>query len=212
MDITWHGHAAIRARSREAAVVMDPTDKSAGIDMGRPAGEIVTISRVDHPHHNHVNGVKGEPFVIDGPGEYEVLGVQIEGIPHLWPAAEGEAPEAATLYVLQAEEMRLAHLGGLGQPPTPQQAGELSGVDILFIPIALPGGLAPANAAKVARALEPRIVIPVGYTPPKRGESEELKTFIEELGAEAEEPVSRFTVLRRNIGEGRRVVLLESRG
>ncbi len=211
MDITWLGHAATRLRTRQAAVVMDPTDKSGGIDMSRPTGDIVTISR-HHPHHDHVKGVKGEPFVVDGPGEYEVLGVQIIGIRALWPAEEGETPEATTLYVGHAEDMRFVHLGGLGQPPTPQQAQELGEADVLIIPIALPGGLDPEAAAKVARALEPKIVIPVGYKPSAHGHAAELATFLEGIGAEPEEPVSRFTVQRRNVGDGRRVVLLESRG
>jgi L-ascorbate metabolism protein UlaG (beta-lactamase superfamily) len=211
VDITWLGYAATRVRTRQAAVVMEPTNKSGGIDMNRPTGEVVTVSR-HHPHHDYVQGVKGDPFVVDGPGEYEILGVQIAGIRAFWPSEEGETPEATTLYVCHAEDMRFAHLGGLGQPPTPQQSQELSEADILIIPIASPGGLDPEAAAKIARALEPRIVIPVGYTPASSGHAAELATFLEGIGAEPEEAVSRFTVQRRSVGDGRRVVLLESRG
>jgi L-ascorbate metabolism protein UlaG (beta-lactamase superfamily) len=211
VDITWLGHAAMRVRTRQAAVVMDPTDKSAGIDMIRPAGVIVTISR-HHPHHDYVKGVKGSPFIVDGPGEYEILGVQFAAIRAFWPAEEDETPEATTLYIGHAEDMRFSHLGGLGQPPTPEQAQELADADVLIIPIALPGGLDPEAAAKVARALEPKIVIPVGYKPANSGHSDELKAFLEGMGSDPEEPVSRFTVQRRNVGDGRRVVLLECRG
>lgn len=215
MDITWLGHAAVRVRTRQAAVVMDPTDRSDGIDMARPGGDIATISRPDQQHHNHVKGIKGDPVVVDGPGEYEILGVQIEGVRALWPTPEGEedaVPEATTLYVCQAEELRFAHLGGLGQPPTPAQSEALSGVDILILPIALPGGLAPEAAARVARAIEPKMVIPVGYLPDANGNSEELKVFLEAIGTEPEEAVSRLTVNRRNLGDTRRIALLESRG
>jgi L-ascorbate metabolism protein UlaG (beta-lactamase superfamily) len=215
VDITWLGHAAVRVRTRQAAVVMDPTDRSDGIDMARPGGDIATISRVDQRHHNHVKGIKGDPIIVDGPGEYEILGVQIEGVRALWPMPEGEAdavPEATTLYICQAEELRFAHLGGLGQPPTPAQSEALSGVDILILPIALPGGLAPEAAARVARAIEPKMVIPVGYLPDAKGNSEELKVFLEAIGTEPEEAVSRLTVNRRNLGDTRRIALLESRG
>ncbi len=220
MDLTWLGHAAVRARARQAALVMDPTDRSTGLDMARPAGDIATISRTAHPHHNHVKGIKGDPIVVDGPGEYEILGVQIEGVRALWSSAQTEdgdedeaaTLEATTLYICQAEEMRFAHLGGLGQPPTPRQSEALAGVDIVIVPIALPGGLDPEAAARVARALEPKMVIPVGYTPDSAGASDALKTFLEAMGAEPEEAVSRLTVNRRNLGETRRVALLESRG
>jgi L-ascorbate metabolism protein UlaG (beta-lactamase superfamily) len=215
VDITWLGHAAVRVRTRGAALVMDPTDRSEGIDMGRPTGEIATISRRDNPHHNHVGGIKGDPFVVDGPGEYEISGVQIEGIRAIWPAPEGDAdatPEATTIYLCQAEEMSFAHLGGLGSAPTARQSEELTGVDILILPIALPGGLDPAAAARVARALEPRMVIPVGYRPPKRGDSPELQAFLEEIGDEPAPPESRLTVNRRSLGDTRRIAILESRG
>ena len=57
MDITWLGHAATRIRTRAAAVVMDPYDKSVGGTMGRPDAHIVTISH-DDPLRN---GVAGRP-------------------------------------------------------------------------------------------------------------------------------------------------------
>ncbi|MDA0351410.1 MAG: MBL fold metallo-hydrolase [Chloroflexi bacterium] len=215
MDITWLGHAAVRVRTRQAAIVMDPTDRSAGHDMGRPAGEIATISRVDHPQHSHVKGIKGEPVIVDGPGEYEILGVHIEGIRALWPVAaeaEDQTPEATTIYIGESEEMTFAHLGGLGQPPTGHQSEALGDVDILILPIALPGGLGPEAAAKIVRALEPRMVIPVGYEPPASGESAELKAFLEAVGDQPEEAISRLTVNRRTLGDKRRMVILESRG
>jgi hypothetical protein len=56
------------------------------------------------------------------------------------------------------------------------------------------------------------MVIPVGYTPDSAGASSELTIFLEAMGAEPEEAVSRLTVNRRNLGDTRRVVLLESRG
>ena len=231
MDITWLGHAAVRVRARQAALVMDPTDRSAGLDMARPAADIVTISRVGHPHHNHVKGVKGDPIVVEGPGEYEIQGIQIEGVRALWPsepAEDAEAgttgdtdsgvseppnpPEATTLYVCQAEDLRFAHLGGLGQPPTTAQSEALAGVDIVIIPIALPGGLDPEGAARVARAIEPKMVIPVGYRLSASGESEDLSAFLEAIGGDPEAAVSRLTLNRRNLGDTRRITLLESRG
>ena len=226
MDITWLGHAAVRVRTRQAAVVFDPTDRSGGLDMGRPGGEVAAISRATHPHHNHVKGIKGEPIVVDGPGEYEIQGVQIEGVRALWPTVDtegtedlgdadreaSEPPEATTLYTCQAEELRFAHLGGLGQPPTPPQAEALAGVEIVIMPIALPGGLDPEGAARVVRAIEPKMVIPVAYQAAANGDSEELSAFLEAIGGEPEAAVSRLTVNRRSLGDSRRIALLESRG
>jgi L-ascorbate metabolism protein UlaG (beta-lactamase superfamily) len=214
LDITWLGHAAIRMRARDAAVVMDPTDKSGGIDMSRPAGEIVTISH-DHPHHNHVPGVKGDVMVLDGPGEYEISGIHVEALRASLRPVNGADPKTlrSTIFIFTAEELRLAHLGGLGVQPAAQLAEHLSDLDVLFIPVDCPEALTADDAARVARALEPRIVIPIAYDPPARGTAPALQAFVQNLGLTPEEPTSRLTLNRRAVGgDAMRVLLLESRG
>lgn len=218
MDITWLGHAAVRVRTRRAAVVFDPTDKSAGIDMGRPTGDIAVLSHVQHSHHNFIKGIKGDPIAVDSPGEYEILGTHIEGIRAVWPTTsvkENDRPiafEPTTLFICQAEEIRFAHLGGLAESPTVTQAEALSGVEILIMPVSLPNGLEATDAANIARAIDPKIVIPIAYRLDKSGDSKELEMFLESLGGDPEATVSRLSVNRRNLGDTRRIVLLESRG
>ncbi|MBM3138928.1 MAG: MBL fold metallo-hydrolase [Chloroflexi bacterium] len=214
MDITWLGHAAIRLRARDAAVVMDPTDKSDGNDMGRPQGEIVTVSH-HHPHHDHVAGVRGEVMVLDGPGEYEISGIHIEGLRAALRPATNQDPAAlrSTIFIFETEELRLAHLGGLSAPPTAQQAEHLSNLDVLFVPVGCDEALTPDQAARVTRALEPHIAIPIAYEPAKRGMPAALQTFLQQLGVTPEAAVSRATLNRRTVGgDGTRVMLLESRG
>jgi L-ascorbate metabolism protein UlaG (beta-lactamase superfamily) len=216
MDITWLGHAATRIRTRAAAVVMDPYDKSVGGTMGRPDAHIITISHGD-PMRNGVAGVAptdGAPMVLVGPGEYEIRGVLIEAVRAELRQVEGRLPEPpealrSVLWHFEAEELRIAHLGGLGTQPTKEQLDLLSDVDIVIVPIGLPDTLAPADAAKAIRALEPTITIPVGYDP--SGDGAELKAFAEALALKPEEPVSRFTIARRGTTEERRLVILESR-
>jgi L-ascorbate metabolism protein UlaG (beta-lactamase superfamily) len=218
MDITWLGHAATRVRTRNAAIVMDPTDRSGG-DMGRPDAHIVTVSH-PHPQHAYVEGVKnwnrGEVMILEGPGEYEILGVQIEAVDARVAPAEdknGATPAPpARVFAFAAEEMTFAHLGGLSAPPTGELAELLAGRDILIVPIECEEGLDAAKAAAIVRNLEAKVVIPVGYEPEKSGTPAALKTFIDELGVPSEEPVSRATIQRRNLGDTMRVVLLESRG
>ncbi|PKN82745.1 MAG: hypothetical protein CVU47_01920 [Chloroflexi bacterium HGW-Chloroflexi-9] len=211
MDLTWLGYAATRMRTRTAAVVMDPYTKSIGGTMGRPDAHIITISH-DDPMRNGTAGVApadGEPMILVGPGEYEIRGVQVESV-RGWLRGEGDpAALASTLWLFEAEQMRVAHLGGLGTPLTTAQLDLLTRADIVIVPIALPDTLAPEDAAKAVRAMEPSIVIPVGYEP---SDEAALKTFVRALGGTPEEPVSRFTINSRSFdGETRRIVLLEAR-
>ncbi len=215
MDLTWLGYAATRIRTRNAAVVMDPYDKSVGGTMGRPDAHIITVSH-DDPSRNGVAQVapaEGDPMVLDGPGEYEIRGVIIEGVRStLSGASEGEGDSKAlrsTLWLYEAEDIRVAHLGGMGAPLGAAQLDVLSVADVVIVPIGMPDTLQGADAAKAVRAIEPAIVIPVGYDP---ADPAALKTFVSAMAATPEEPVSRFTVTRRDVGdEVKRLVLLEAR-
>lgn len=219
MDISWLGHACVRVRSRQTAVVMDPCDKASGFDMGRPTADIVTISN-DDPHHSNRRGVRGQPLEIDGPGEYEVGGVQITGVAtYLEPPTEGQPARRNTAYVVEGEELRLAHLGGLGAPLTAEQAEQLSNVDILVVPIGAGGAFDAEQAARTVRTLEPKVVIPVHYAVTGRpvkggdgGDDSPLKKFITAAGVEPEQGEQRLTIQRRGLGETLRIVLLEPRG
>ena len=215
MDITWLGHAATRMRTRSAAVVMDPYDRSVGGTMGRPDAHIITISHQD-PYRNGVAGVApadGEPMVLDGPGEYEIKGVLIESIRGSLRPAEGVEPSSETLrsviWHFEAEELKIAHLGGLGTQPSAALLDLLSDVDVVIIPIGMAGSLSPADAARAIRALEPTITIPVGYD--AAGDGEALKAFVAGMAVKPEDPVSRFTITKRGTTEERRLVLLEAR-
>ncbi len=218
MDITWLGHAAIRVRTRTAAVVMEPAARSEGVEMGRPTAAIVTVSH-DHPAHAHAAGVRGDPVVLTRPGEYEIEGVQLLGVAtRLGPApgdgdADGQArAKRNVVFVLEAEQLRLVHLGGMCVPPTHAEMEQLADTDVLVVPVGGESALAAAAAARLTRELDPRVVIPVCYAQGAGGQSAELSAYLTALGIEAEEPVSRLSVQRRGLGETTRVLLLESRG
>jgi L-ascorbate metabolism protein UlaG (beta-lactamase superfamily) len=211
MDITWLGNAATRVRTRTAAVVMDPYDRSAGGTMGRPDAHIVTISH-DDPLRNGIGGVApadGSPIVLRGPGEYEIRGVQVESVSGALKESLDVSGVRSVIWHFAAEDLRWAHLGGLGTQPTKEQMDLLADVDIVIIPIALSDTLDPKEAARAVRHIEPSIVIPIGYDP---SEPEALTAFLAAVGGKQEPAVSRFTISRRG-GESTemRVVLLEAR-
>lgn len=214
MDISWLGHACIRIRAQHTAVVMDPCDKATGFDMSRPTADVVTISN-PHPHHSNVRGVRGDPLRLDGPGEYEIKGVQITGVAtYLKPAVEGQPSERNTAYLVEAEDLRLAHLGGLGAPLTAEQSEQFANVDILVVPIGGESAFDAEAAARTVRALEPKVVIPVHYEVNGRGSGGNgaLKSFITSVGVEPEPPEPRTSIHRRGFGDTLRLVLLEPRG
>jgi L-ascorbate metabolism protein UlaG (beta-lactamase superfamily) len=214
VDISWLGHACIRIRAQQTYVIMDPCDKESGYDMGRPVADLVTISNPD-PHHSNIKGVRGEPLAVDGPGEYEVKGVQVTGVATFLNPPEDETPTARnTVFVVEAEEVHLAHLGGLGAPLTAEQTRELTGVDILIVPLSGSEGFGVNEAARTVRALEPSVVIPVLYPTSGAGADKDgpLQQFISGVGVEPESAEARVTLLRRGLPETLQMMLLEPRG
>lgn len=214
MEISWLGHGCTRVRTRHATVVADPFERSNGLDMGRPTADIVTVSHHD-PLHDHVAGVRGQPLVIDGPGEYDVMGVQLTAISAWARPDESGARERRTAFLLEAEGLSIALLGAIGQPPSAEQAEALSNADVLVVPIG-EGALAPDEAARAVRALEPSIVIPVSYraagdVAPEGGADPALAAFLGALGATAEAPLAKLSLQAKAGSERQRVVLLEPR-
>ncbi|MDA1010579.1 MAG: MBL fold metallo-hydrolase [Chloroflexi bacterium] len=211
MDLTWLGGAATRMRTRSAAVVMDPYDKSAGGTMGRPDAHIITVSH-DDPQRNGVSQVApndGEPMVLTGPGEYEIRGVIIEGVRSSLRGDGDPVSLRSTLWLFEAEDIRVAHLGGMGVSPSGAAMDMLSVADIVIVPVGMPDTLAGADAAKAVRAMETSIIIPVGYDP---GDETALKAFVSAMAATPEEAVSRFSVSRRDISDDtKRLIILEAR-
>ena len=209
MDISWLGHACVRVRAGGVFVVMDPVSREAGFDMGRPTADIVTISNAD-PAHGNVKGLRTEPLVLDGPGEYEVQGVQIVGAATKLKAANEETPAGRNVvFVIEAEELRLAHFGALGGRLTADQKEQIGDVDVLVVPVGDDRSLDATEAARVCRELEPRVVIPMMYAPGEGGIAP--PDFVRALGVEAEPPTARVTLQKRGLGEKMRLIVLEPR-
>jgi L-ascorbate metabolism protein UlaG (beta-lactamase superfamily) len=74
MELTWLGHSCFRLRGKDATLITDPAAPSTGYTLGRLSADIVTISH-DHPGHNYIKAIGGEPHIVSGPGEYEIESV-----------------------------------------------------------------------------------------------------------------------------------------
>jgi L-ascorbate metabolism protein UlaG (beta-lactamase superfamily) len=213
LDITWLGHSCFRVRSKDATVVMDPYNKIQGLELGRPRAEIVTISH-DHPGHNNVDGVKGDPApkVVSGPGEYEISGMFITGVRTYHDAEKGKTLGRNTVYLLESEQMVLAHMGDLGHRLTDEQVDLMSNVDVLLLPVGGGNSLGPERAAEVLAQVEPSIVVPMHYrTAPGQEGLEGVDHFCKEVGLSEYEVLDRLTVRKSDLGETLQVKVLAPR-
>lgn len=211
MDVTWLGHGCFRLRGRAAAAVTDPYPPSLGARLPRLEASLVTVSH-DHANHAYTQVVQGNPFVIEGPGEYEVAGVSVLGIGTFHDAAGGAERGRNTVYVIEIDDVRVCHLGDLGHRLGDAEVEAIADVDVLLVPVGGGATLNGAAAAEVVRQLDPRVVVPMHYRlPGLKIELETAERFVKEMGAEGVEPIARLGI-QPSSGEGEtKVVLLEPR-
>lgn len=211
MDITWLGHSCFRLRGREVAIVTDPCPPSVGYRLSRLSADVVTISH-DHPDHSYLPALAGSPRVVRGPGEYEIAGAFITGIATYHDAGKGAQQGKNTAYVLALDGLRVCHLGDLGHLPTSDQVEEMSGVEVVLVPVGGHSTINAAQAAEVVSLLEPRIVIPMHYlTPTCQVELDPLGPFLKEMGQEQVEAVPRLSLTYASLPAELKVVVLDYR-
>jgi L-ascorbate metabolism protein UlaG (beta-lactamase superfamily) len=187
VDITYLGHSCFQLRGRDTDLLTDPFPPEMGYSLNGASAHIITVS---HPHrgHSYSEGVAGEGRVVAGPGEYEVRGVFIQGIPTFHDAEGGRDRGRNTAFRLEMDGLRLAHLGDLGHLPGADLVAALKDVDVLFLPVGGHSTISPEEAVKVVGQLHPRVTIPMHYA---AGASQSplcgVEDFLKAAGARSDE-------------------------
>lgn len=182
------------------AIAIDPFDETIGLKVPSVSADILLIT---HGHYDHSNkkAVKNEPFIIEGSGEYEVKDIYIKGIISFHDEKEGKERGLNTIYVIEAEDMRLCHLGDFGQKElTADQLEKIGDIDILMVPV---GGIFTIDAKganKVISQIEPRIVIPMHYgLPGLKIKIDGVDKFLKEMGKKSVEPLPKLLIKRKDL-------------
>jgi len=210
MTIFWLGQAAFKIVDKEVTVAIDPYDKI-GLKMPKFQADILLITH-DHSDHNFIEAIKGEPFVIDSQGEYEVKNVFIYGLPAYHDNKEGAESGKITVYVIEMEGMKIAHLGDIGQESlTDEQLEELEGVDILLIPVGGEETINGTGAVKIISQIQPRIVIPMHYKIPGLNmKLEPVDKFLKEFGVSAPEKMEKLKISKKDLPqEETKIIILD---
>jgi len=154
--------------------------------------------------------VEGDPRAVVGPGEYEIKGILIIGIPTFHDSVGGAKRGKNTIYVMEVDEVAVCHLGDLGHVLTDDQVEELGEVDVLLLPVGGVSTVNAATAAEVVRQLEPRVVVPMHYkTPELKWELEPRERFLKEIGAKQVDAQPKLTFTRTNLPDGTNIFLLD---
>lgn len=186
MDIHYLGHSAFRIKTKSAVVVTDPFDNTIGLKFPKVTADIVTVSHA-HSDHKNTEAVGDVKKIVEGPGEYEIMGVSIIGLASFHDDKKGEDRGKNTVFIFEAEGLRIAHFGDLGHTLSEKFYEEMGDIDIALVPV---GGIYTIDsdqAADIVKTLEPSIVIPMHYQvegldPKEFSELAGVDKFIAELG------------------------------
>jgi len=150
-----------------------------------------------HADFNGIENVKHgskDPFLVDGPGEYEIGSVVARGFGV--KTTYDKVERYNTIYQVKLEEMNMVFLGALSDPEIdPKILGELGDIDILFVPIGGGDVLEVPQASKLAVKLEAKLIIPMHY------DDVALKAFLKEEGNDSVKPVEKLTIKRKDVNE-----------
>lgn len=208
MVITYQGVESVKLQFGDTVVAYNPVSKDSKQKSTTFGSDIVLISLNHDDMNGKENAARGErlPFVISGPGEYEIKGIFVKGFQSASKYGGKEAIN--TIYSVIIENMNVCFLGALSTPELSNEIIEdLDDIDILFVPIGGDGVLNAAQAYKVAVMLEPKIIIPYHYG--SVGDKNALNTFLKEGGEEKVETQDKLTLKKKDLeGKEGEIVLL----
>ena len=203
MIITYHGLEFVKLTVGDTVVAFNPPSKDSKYKKASFGADIALVS-INHPDFNGTDGLsRGDkkPFIISGPGEYEIKGIFIKGFPS--ESSYDGKERINTIYSLSVDNMNICFLGAIGNAVLKSETKEaLDGIDILFVPIAGGGVLSASEGYKLAVSLEPKLIIPIHFDPTSQGSAgfeKNLKVFLKEGGSEKTEVLEKLTIRKKDL-------------
>jgi len=162
MEIQWLGEACFKIKTKQKEIVRlitDPFEPVLGLRIFPLNGDIVVLSSKD-PRHRYLKIVKGKPFVIEEPGEYELKDIFIQAFPLQ------DRKEEKNIFLIKMEEISLLHLGIFKNKFSQEQIEVFEGVDILTLPVGGKTVIDAERASEIIREISPKIILPMYYKLP----------------------------------------------
>lgn len=219
MEIIWHGQSFFEIKTKGTdkepiAIAIDPFGEKSGLKIPKIEAQILLISHSDDKHSG-AESVQEKPFLISAPGEYGIKGILIKSVLSRRGSDNGKEIGRNIIYKIESEQIKICHLGDLGQKELNEsQVEEIGEVDVLMIPV---GGrqtgpvMDGKTAAEIISQIEPRLIIPMHYKLPKATEDlEGLEKFLKAMGEEKIEPQKKIKISPKDLpSEEAKIVVLE---
>ncbi len=155
MKLTWYGHSCFLLETAEGSAVFDPYAPGSvpGLSLPEITADLVLCSH-GHRDHGYADGVKPSG---------RQPGFRVTEIPCFHDDRGGSLRGTNTIRVIEAEGLRVAHLGDLGHMLDDRQLAALGTPDLLLIPVGGHYTIGAETAAELAKAVGARITVPMHY-------------------------------------------------
>ncbi|MEN9921420.1 MAG: hypothetical protein RLZZ517_398 [Candidatus Parcubacteria bacterium] len=210
MIITYDGVESVKISHGDFTIALNPISKESKFKLANFGSDVVLIT-ANHPDLNGADTATRqgkEPFVVKGPGEYEVRGMFVRG----WASKTvyGGEEKINTVYTFELDGIKVLYLGAISDKDLDSKAKEEMGdVDVVLVPIGGDDVLNAEEAYKIANKREPKIIIPIHFG--AVGQKDALTKFLKEADSKDVKPIDKLTIKKKDlIGKESEVVVLSS--
>lgn len=172
LKITHLSHACFQIENGMETVLIDPSDPKLGYQWDPLEIQYLLISHA-HWDHNYT-----EPITVtENKNTFSIRTIE-----SYHDKEKGMLRGPNIIHVIESEEIKICHLGDLGDILTKDQCNQIGNVDVLCIPV---GGVYTINyqeAMEVITQLHPKIIIPMHYQTKYWGEDkgiDEITPFLQ---------------------------------
>lgn len=206
MEFQYFGANCVRITTKLIGITIDDNLSELGLKSPIKAGDIALYTGA------HGKSSSETKIVIDQPGEFEVSGVSIVGLP-VRAHMDDEGAKTATVYKITSDDIKILIVGHIYPDLTDQQLETIGLIDIMVIPVGGNGyTLDSIGALKIIKKVEPKMVIPVHYA--DKGVAypvpqQELKEVLHTLGKEARETTPKLKLKSSDLFDSTQLTILE---
>jgi len=206
MDIQFHGANCITFSASGVRAVVDDNLAELGAKSVLKAGDMALFTG------SHMDVKVDAKLIIDGPGEFEVADVSVQGIPARAHTDE-KGQRMATMYKITSKDINILVLGHVYPELSDDELERIGMIDVLITPVGGNGyTLDPVGALSIVKRIEPKLVIPTHYADKALQypvPQQSLEDALKGLAMEPQQTTAKLRLKPADLTDGMRLVILE---
>ena len=206
MDIQFYGANCVTIAGKQIRLVIDDNLAELGAKTIAKEGDVALFTGA------HADPAQPPKILVDQPGEYEVSGVFIYGIPAR-AHVDNEDQKTTTMYKIVLEDLSILITGHIFPELNDSQLEAIGMIDVMLVPVGGNGyTLDGIGALKLIKKIEPKLVIPTHYDDSKLSfpvPQQSLDQALKALTMEPKETTAKLRLKLGDLGDVTQLIVLE---